>query len=134
MQCVQVGHDGWADGLLVDHEGRAWRVARSAESGLHLVLTGRDDVMAELRRLLGSWVKDVDEGDGQLEGLDVDHVTTIELPGARVRLSLAQAKAVAVLATVTCGASGHADLGAVMRRLEKGGALLRADAAPPPGR
>ncbi|UJJ53096.1 hypothetical protein [Rhodanobacter denitrificans] len=101
---------------------------------MRLVLTGRDDVMAELRRLLGAWVQDVDEGCGQLEGLDVDHVTTVELPGARLRLSLAQAKAVAVLATLTCGACEHADLGAVMRRLEKGGALLRADAAPPPGR
>ncbi|MEY2117314.1 hypothetical protein [Rhodanobacter sp. FW106-PBR-R2A-1-13] len=125
MRVVEVAHQGWPLGLLMDSRNRAWRVGALTSAGIPVVLTDLQDVLAEARRVLGPWVHQVGEDEGLLEGLDIDRVASLGLTAAGLRIEVDQAKAVAILAGIPCGEFLHADVGHVLRCLERGGALLQ---------
>jgi len=129
MQLLDVAHSCWPLGLLVDAEGDAWRVGSVSGSppAVPIVLADPTDLLAELVRLLGPWVKVHDEPPEDMPGLVVPQLRYASLPSLRRKVVLSVAKSVAVLATLQPARSIENDTGRVLRLLERAGALLASD-------
>ena len=122
MDVVDVQYQGWPDGLLRDHRGRAWRVA-PVEAGDCAVVTlvTANDLALELTRLLGSGVR-VDVAEAELPALDLPQICVVCLPGLRTPVLIDVAGAVATLATLPHEGM-HQDVGRVLLAMDRAGVV-----------
>jgi len=130
LAIVEVVHAGWPLGLLSDADGNGWAVSagdRNEVAVIHLIRCALADLRAELVRLFGTWVDLRYEGDDVLPGLHLARIATITLPMLAWPVVVDVARAVPILASTPVGAATPADSGMVLRRLDRGGALLRSD-------